>query len=73
MEATPPGGEKIAIGGGKREEKCNCTIFYPCYPTFMALTAEGAMPLKSLCSSLLPETSISCGSAINRLKEDMEG
>lgn len=38
MEDIPPGSEKIPIGGGKREEKCNCTIFYPRYPTFVALS-----------------------------------
>lgn len=42
-------------------------------PSWHCLMAEGAMPLKSLRSPVLPEPSISCGSVINRLKEDMGG
>lgn len=70
-EDIPPVGEKIAIGGGKREEKCNCIFFYP---TFVALSGgRRGHAAEVTRSSVLPEPSISCGSVINRLKEDMVG
>lgn len=70
MEAIPPGGEKIAIKAGKREDTTTVPFSILITPTFVAVTAEGAMPLKSHRSLVLREPSISCGSAINRLKED---
>lgn len=72
MEDIPSGGEKIVIKGGKRKDTATVPFSTLITPTFVAVT-EGAMPLKSHHSSVLREPSISCGSAINILKEDTVG